>query len=64
MTRSVFVIDAAIAAILTILVVVLAPGWAVVGLIAIVVLLICGVSFGFDRLRSRSRRRTPRRGRR
>jgi len=63
-TRSVFVIDAAIAAILTILVVVLAPGWAVVGLIAIVVLLICGVSFGFDRLRSRSRRRTPRRGRR
>jgi hypothetical protein len=56
-TRNVFVIDAALAAILTILVLVLAPGWAVVGLIAIVVLLICAISFGFDRLRTRRRRR-------
>jgi hypothetical protein len=53
--RATFVIDAVIAAILTILVVVLSPGWAVVGLIALLLVLVCGVSFGISALRNRTR---------
>jgi ATP/ADP translocase len=51
------VIDAVIAAILTILVVVLSPGWAIVGLIAVLLVLVCGVSFAISALRNRSRER-------
>lgn len=57
MTRNTLMIDAAIAAILTVLVVVLSPGLAIVGLIAILVIIVCGVSFALD---SRRRRRSPR----
>jgi hypothetical protein len=41
-------IDAAIAAVLTILVVVLSPGLAVVGLLALIVVLVCAISFALD----------------
>jgi ABC-type bacteriocin/lantibiotic exporter with double-glycine peptidase domain len=57
MARNALLIDCTIAAILTILVVVLAPGLAVVGLAAILVVLVCAISFALDR-RSRSRRRS------
>jgi hypothetical protein len=53
MTRNTLLIDAAIAAVLTILVVVLSPGLAVVGLIALVVVLVCTISFAFDLRRRR-----------
>lgn len=59
MRRNVLVVDATIAAVLTILVVVLAPGLAIVGLAAILVALVCAVSFARDR--RRNRRRTARR---
>lgn len=66
MRRNTLLIDAGIAAILTILVVVLSPGLAVVGLIALVVVLICAVSFARDarrRKRTRARREaSPLRG--
>jgi ABC-type bacteriocin/lantibiotic exporter with double-glycine peptidase domain len=76
MNRATLIVDVAIAAILTILIVVLSPGLAVVGLIALLVVLVCAVSFALDRLRrkpsrrepplsgsrSRSPRRSPRRG--
>ena len=61
MTRNTLLIDAAIAAILTILIVVLSPGLAVVGLIAILVVIVCGVSFALD---TRRRRKAPRSRRR
>jgi hypothetical protein len=50
-------IDAVLAAIVTVLLIVLAPGWAVVGLVAIVLLLVCGVSLAIDRIRGRAARR-------
>jgi ABC-type bacteriocin/lantibiotic exporter with double-glycine peptidase domain len=53
MNRNTLLIDAAIAAVLTILVVVLSPGLAVVGLIALVVVLVCAISFAFDLRRRR-----------
>jgi ABC-type bacteriocin/lantibiotic exporter with double-glycine peptidase domain len=61
-TRRTLLIDGVIAAILTVLVVVLSPGLAVVGLIAILVIIVCGVSFALDsRRRRRSSRSRPRR---
>jgi uncharacterized membrane protein len=76
-SRNTLVIDAAIAAILAILIIVLSPGWAVVGLIGLLVVLVCALSLGVDRARrsrrvsrrepslrtarSRSPRRSPRR---
>lgn len=53
MRRRTLLIDAGIALVLAILVIVLSPGLAVVGLLALVVVLICGLSFGVDRLRRR-----------
>lgn len=65
MNRNTLLIDAAIAVILAIVAIVVAPGLAVVGLLAILVLLVCAVSFAVDRRRkrrstaSRPRRRAP-----
>ena len=63
MTRNALLIDAAIAVILALLVIVLSPGWAVVGLIAIVVLLACGVAFALGAIGTRWRRRRRSRSR-
>lgn len=61
MRRNTVLIDIVIAAILTILIVVLSPGLAVVGLIALLVVLVCTLSFAFDRRRRSKRpsRREP-----
>jgi hypothetical protein len=48
-------IDVGIAAVLAIFVVVVAPGLAVVGLLAILVAAVCGISFALDLRRRRSR---------
>jgi multisubunit Na+/H+ antiporter MnhB subunit len=56
--RNTLLVDAAIAVVLAILVIVLSPGLAVVGLLALLVLLLCVISFGIDRLRRR-RRKSP-----
>lgn len=65
MTRNTLLADAAIAAGIAILVIVVAPGLAVVGLLALLVLIVCGISFAFDLRRGRRRearlRRAPRR---
>jgi hypothetical protein len=57
-------VDAAIAVALTVLVLIIAPGLAVVALVALFVLVVCGVSFavvGWRRHRARlARRRAPR----
>lgn len=53
MNRNTLLIDAGIAAILTILVVVLSPGLAVVGIVALIVVLVCAISFAFDLRRRR-----------
>jgi hypothetical protein len=52
-SRNPLLIDAGIALALAILVIVVSPGLAVVGLLAIFVLLVCGLSFGIDRWRRR-----------
>jgi ABC-type bacteriocin/lantibiotic exporter with double-glycine peptidase domain len=59
MRRNTLLVDAGIAVVLAILVIVISPGLAVVGLLAILVLLVCAVSFGVDRLRRRRRRTNP-----
>lgn len=56
MRPNTLLVDAAIAIVLAILVIVLSPGLAVVGLLALLVVLLCGISFGIDRLRRRHRR--------
>jgi hypothetical protein len=56
-SRNTLLVDAGIALLLAILVVVISPGLAVVGLLALLVLLVCAISFAFD-LRKR-RRRNP-----
>jgi len=53
--RNPLLVDIGIALVLAILVIVISPGLAVVGLLALLVLLVCGVSFGIDRLRRRQR---------
>lgn len=54
MRRNTLLVDAGIAVVLAILVVVISPGLAVVGLLALLVLLVCAVSFAID-LRKRRR---------
>jgi uncharacterized protein HemY len=69
MRRNTLLVDLAIAVALTVLVLIIAPGLAVVAIIALLVLLVCGVSFavmGWRRRRgrhraARSRRPLPRR---
>jgi ABC-type bacteriocin/lantibiotic exporter with double-glycine peptidase domain len=53
--RNTLLVDAAIALVLAIVVIVISPGLAVVGLLALAVLLICVVSFLIDRRRRRRR---------
>jgi len=69
MRRNTLLVDLAIAVALTVLVLIISPGLAVVAIIALLVLLVCGVSFaavGWRRRRARhraprSRRPLPRR---
>ena len=56
--------DLAVAALAAIIIIVFASGWAIVGLIALVLLIVCAASFGFSVVRRRRapvRRRSPRR---
>jgi hypothetical protein len=57
--RRTLTIDLAIALVAMILLVIVSPGLAIVGLIAILVLIACGVSFLIDRMRGRRRARPP-----
>jgi uncharacterized membrane protein YqjE len=59
-TRSAPLIDVAIAVLVAILVLIIAPGYAVVAIVALAVLLVVGVSFAFTGWRAR---RTPQRRR-
>jgi ABC-type bacteriocin/lantibiotic exporter with double-glycine peptidase domain len=54
-SRRTLLVDLAIAAVLTILIVVLSPGLAVVGLVAALIVVICALSFALE---ARRRRRT------
>jgi ABC-type bacteriocin/lantibiotic exporter with double-glycine peptidase domain len=56
--RKTLLVDAGVALVLAILVIVISPGLAVVGLLALLVLLVCAASFGIDR-RRRRRHRDP-----
>jgi hypothetical protein len=55
-SRSALLIDLAIAGLVAFLVVILSPGLAVVGLLALAVLVVCGLSFAIDWLVRRVRR--------
>lgn len=57
MSRQPLMIDAGIALIATVLLIVISPGLAVVGLVALLVLIVCGVSVAIERPRRRARRR-------
>lgn|GEM_PF-4835847 len=64
MSRGALIVDMALAVVLTVLIVVLAPGWAVVGLLGALIVLICALSFAVEaRRRRRGRRRGHPRGR-
>jgi hypothetical protein len=67
MRRNVLAIDAGIAVVLALLVLIISPGLAVAGMIAILILLVCGVSFALESRAARGRRtnrvRHPTRGR-
>lgn len=62
MTRNTLLADLGIAVLAAVLVLILTPGVAVAGMIALLVLAACAVSFGIDSRRRRSAR-TPRRRR-
>jgi len=57
--RNTLLIDAGIAAVLAIVVIVIAPGLAVVGIVALLVVIVCAISFVFDLRRHRSRPAAP-----
>ena len=59
MSRSALLIDLAIAGLVAFLAVILSPGLAIVGLLALVVLVVCGLSFAIETFAHR--RRAPRR---
>ena len=64
MIRNVLIVDIAIALLIGLLVLLLSPGLAVAAIIALVVLVACGVSLLWGAWRTRrSRRRAPRGGR-
>jgi hypothetical protein len=52
-TRSVPLLDVAIAVVVAILVLIIAPGYAVVAILALAVLLVVGISFAFTGWRGR-----------
>lgn len=54
MSRNTLLVDVAIALLMAVLAIVIAPGLAVVGLLAILVLVICAVTFALDRRRKRA----------
>ena len=56
MRRNVLLIDAAIAAAIAIIVLIISPGLAVAGMIALAVLIICAISLVLDTRRSRKPR--------
>jgi hypothetical protein len=58
-SRGALYLDLAIAGLVAFLVVILSPGLAVVGLLAVTVLIVCGISFAVDRI-ARARRPPPR----
>jgi hypothetical protein len=60
--RRTLVIDAAIVAVVVVLAFVLFPGVAMIGIVALVVLILGGISFAFSELRARRRRRRRRVG--
>ena len=55
MSRNPLLIDAGIALVLAVLVIVLSPGLAVVGLLALLVVVVCLASFGIERMLRRRR---------
>ncbi len=61
MSRRVAMIDLGIALALAVFVLIISPGIAVAGLIAGLVLVVCGVSFAIDAWRRPRQARTPRR---
>ena len=64
MSRRILLIDLGIALVLAILVLIISPGVAVAAMIALAVLVVCGVSFALDAWRRPRRMRTGRAGRR
>jgi uncharacterized membrane protein SirB2 len=63
--RDLLLVDGVIAALIAVLIVVLSPGWAITGVIGLIVLVVCGVSLIVGRRRRiRSRRVHPSAGRR
>jgi hypothetical protein len=57
MTNRVLLIDIAVALVAAVVVVIVSPGLAAAGLIALLVLIACGVSFGVESIRRRRRSR-------
>jgi uncharacterized iron-regulated membrane protein len=58
--RNTLLIDAGVAAVIAIFVLIVAPGLAIVGLLALLVVVVCAVSFALDlRRRRRAGARTP-----
>jgi hypothetical protein len=55
-SRGALYLDLAIAGLVAFLAVILSPGLAIVGLLAVAVLIVCGISFGVDAV-VRARRR-------
>ena len=60
MSRRIALIDLGIAVVLAILVLIISPGVAVAGIIAGLVLVICGISFALDARRRPRKARTTR----
>jgi drug/metabolite transporter (DMT)-like permease len=53
--RNVLLVDVALAVALAAIVLIVAPGLAVVGIIAVLALIVCGLSFGIGTIRRRRR---------
>jgi hypothetical protein len=65
MNRDVLLIDGAIAALVAVVIFVLSPGWAITGVIGLIILLVCAISaIVARRRRIKSRRVNPSAGRR
>ena len=56
MSNRPLLIDAGIAVLVAGLVLILSPGWAITGVLALLVLLVCGLTWVVGRLRRRRRR--------
>jgi hypothetical protein len=60
-TNRLVAIDAAIAVLIAVIVLIVSPGPAVTGIIALVVVVVCAITFAIQRLRHRSNAAAPRR---